>query len=438
MSGDYIEANRFGCALSGALALAYSLDRAVPVIHAGPGCGLVTTNGISFSSGFQFLGGVSGYALPSTNTVEKHVVFGGEGRLREEIRTTLEIMDADLFVVFTGCTVALIGDDTRSVADEFKDNGVPIVVAETAGFKGNTYKGYDIAYTALVEQLTAPAKRKKVKTVNLLGVVPGQDPFWYGNLREIARLLERIGVDVNLSGNRDTVGKIRRAGEAALNIVLSANAGLDTALYFEEKLGVPYLRYPLPIGLETSALLRSVGERLGLDHDIVEAVIADEEKEYWAQLLRFTDALVILMQKLEVGIVADTNFAIAATKFLANDLGQLPELVIIPDEAEERYQDAIRKDILDLKYPVSPEIIFESDAGKIAEKVGKTNLKLLLGSSVDRPQASRLGIPHLAVSYPVTDRVILNKFYAGYAGGINLLEDIGSRLASTLDVLPQI
>lgn len=438
MSSDYIESNRFGCALSGALALAYSIDRAAPIVHAGPGCGLVTSMGISWSSGFQFLGGASGYALPSTNTVEKHVIFGGGNRLREQIRTTLEILDADLFFIFTGCTADLIGDDTRQIASEFKGNGVPIVVAETGGFKGNTYEGYDIAYKALIEQLAQPVKQKKEKTVNLLGVVAGQDPFWYGNIKEIVRVLKRIGISINISGNGDNIENLKNTAEAELNVVLSGNAGLEVAKYLEENLGVPYLRYPLPIGLETSRFLRTLAERLNLDKQMVEEVIAEEEKEYWNQLTRFSDALVILMQKKEIGIIADANYSIGVTKFLANDLGQLPVLVVVTDDPDEKYKDRIEEDILDLKYELSPEIAFENDARKIAEKVENVKMQLLLGSSIDKPLAKKLRIPHFSISYPITDRVILNRCYAGYTGGINLLEDIGSKLASGLEVAPQV
>ncbi len=135
---SYEETARATCALGGALSLIHSIERAVPIIHAGPGCGSVLNFGQNTSSGFQYIGYASGSATPSTNTLEKHVVFGGEDRLREQIKSTLELVDADLYFVVSGCTAGLIGDDIRSVVSEFSGNGKAVIFAETPGFKGNT------------------------------------------------------------------------------------------------------------------------------------------------------------------------------------------------------------------------------------------------------------------------------------------------------------
>ena len=48
----------------------------------------------------------------------------------------------------------------------------------------------------------------------------------------------------------------------------------------------------------------------------------------------------------------------------------------------------------------------------------------MLGSVLDRPFAESIGAGFLSVSYPVTNRIVLNKSYAGYSGGLSLAEDI--------------
>jgi nitrogenase molybdenum-iron protein beta chain len=196
-------------------------SQAVPIIHAGQDAEWhylpVTCHG------YQYEGYACGYAMPSTNTLEKQVVFGGEERLREQIKTTLEIIDADIYFVISGCTVGLIGDDIRAVVNEFSGSEKPVIFAETSGFKGDTYRGYDIAYKSMIDQLTVRSKKRTKGVVNLLGIVPLMDAFWQGNINEIVRLLQRIGLKVNLSGNGDTVEKIRNASKVELNIVLSPN-----------------------------------------------------------------------------------------------------------------------------------------------------------------------------------------------------------------------
>ena len=135
---SYIDAPRTTCALGGALDLVNSIQRAVPIIHAGPGCGMALFTG-NLGNGFQYEGYACGYAMPSTNTLEKQVVFGGEDRLREQIKTTLEVIDADIYFVISGCTVGLIGDDIKAVVNEFSGSDKPVIFAETSGFKGDTY-----------------------------------------------------------------------------------------------------------------------------------------------------------------------------------------------------------------------------------------------------------------------------------------------------------
>jgi nitrogenase molybdenum-iron protein beta chain len=182
-----------------------------------------------------------------------------------------------------------------------------VIFSETSGFKGNTYKGYDLALRSLVDQLVLPAEKKTKGLVNLFGVVPSQNAFWQGDINEIVRLLNRIGAKVNLSGNGDSIEKIRRAGEAELNIVLSLNTGLSTAELFKEKCQVPYLKYPMPIGAETGKFLRTVAEALDLDRDLVEKVIREEEEEFWKYLIQFSEAYVFLLVNKEFDVISDSN-----------------------------------------------------------------------------------------------------------------------------------
>jgi nitrogenase molybdenum-iron protein beta chain len=54
----------------------------------------------------------------------------------------------------------------------------------------------------------------------------------------------------------------------------------------------------------------------------------------------------------------------------------------------------------------------------------------VLGSTLDKDFADQIKAGHLAVSYPVTSRQVLNRGYAGYTGGLTLVEDIFSSLLS--------
>ena len=428
---SFCEAPRSTCALGGALAYINSLSKAAPILHAGPGCGTVLTFGQNFGGGYQYICYSGGFAAPSSNTLERHVVFGGEDRLREQIGTTIEIIDADLYFVVTGCTAGLIGDDVRAVVGEYAEKGKPVVFAETPGFKGSTYVGYEIATRALLSQVVQPAVKKRKATVNLLGVVPAQDPFWQGNLTEIRRLLARIGVKVNISGDGDRLTDIRRAAEAELNIVLSPTTGLAAAGYLQEVHGVPFIQHTLPIGTETGHFLRKVADTFGINSGKVEKVIAEEEEFLWKHFVKLSEAYAYILVNREFGIVSDSSYAIGLTRFLTNDLGLIPRIVIISDDPPESRRESILAGFAGLEGNSVPKIVFEPDGYNIERLLEENRPDILIGSTIDREIAKKLFLPILPVSFPLTDRVALANAYAGYRGAVNLAEDLGSAILST-------
>ena len=192
MNEEIIESPRFSCALGGALSTITAIKDTVPIIHAGPGCGVQVFYGQSFTAGFRGSGWIGGVSVPSTNTYEKEVVFGGESRLKEQIENTIELIDGDRYVVLTGCTSELIGDDVSGILREFEDKS--IIYAETAGFRGSSYIGYEILLDAFIDQIVKE-KPKEEKLVNIFGIIPSQDVFWEGNLAEIERILNLVGLD---------------------------------------------------------------------------------------------------------------------------------------------------------------------------------------------------------------------------------------------------
>jgi nitrogenase molybdenum-iron protein beta chain len=46
------------------------------------------------------------------------------------------------------------------------------------------------------------------------------------------------------------------------------------------------------------------------------------------------------------------------------------------------------------------------------------------GSSLDRVLAASLGAGHISLSFPVSNRAVVNRGYTGYDGGLRLFEDI--------------
>jgi len=417
---EFVENPRVSCSLSGGMAVAGAIDRVVPILHSGPGCGLQA----SIGTDIDYLGGGTG--CPSTNTYEKDVVFGAEGRLRETIQGTLEIMDADLLVVLTGCTAGIIGDDVKRVVDEFSDAEIPIIPVETAGFKGDTYFGYTATLLAIIRAL-AEKTETEPRTVNLYGLVPSLDNTSFGDIEELDRILGRIGVKVNSFFYRDDgIAQIRASGNAALNINLSPWFGGNIDAYYKNTFGIPTLHYPgFPVGPTASSdFLRQVGRALDIEDEIVERAVYEEEAYVYRYFQRAQRELY------RYAIVGDVNTVLGLSRYLTNDVGQIARVAVITDNVPEGKKADIIGELSSLEYGDPPTIYFEDDKYEISQliKQHEPEINLILGSSYEKEVSGELGIFFVTVSYPDTDHHILNKTHVGYRGSLTIIEDMYNNL----------
>ena len=184
-----------GCVLAGINSVLGAIDRVCPIYHSGPGCCMQTTAADQGQSGHKSSRFVSLVSLPSTNMLEKEVVFGGTEKLRTTVQGAIDIIDADAYFVLTGCTAGIIGDDIVSVTEEFQDKGYSVYPIETPGFVGDSNLGYETVWTTMINQVIEEDVPKDDKLVNIFGIIPYHDPFWSGALEEIDRILSALGLN---------------------------------------------------------------------------------------------------------------------------------------------------------------------------------------------------------------------------------------------------
>jgi nitrogenase molybdenum-iron protein beta chain len=435
----FIDRPRYTCALGGALATLRTIPRAIPIVHASAGCGHNLHNANNPGGGYVGGGYCGGLSLPSSNVVERDIVFGGEDRLREQITTSLEVMDGDVYLVLTGCMVEMIGDDLDAVVTEFAEAEKPVIAVHTPSFRGNSFTGYELVLCALAKKYVAKQAVKEPLSVNVLGIVPVQDVFWEGNLKELKRLLERLGLRVNtLFGEGEGLESIRTAGAASLNIVVSDIYGLEAARVFEQVHDIPYITTGFPIGAdETAEFLRTVARALSIDPSVTEAVIASEKSVYYGYLERLADIYNDIDLQRYAVVVADANYAPGAAKFLSDELGWLPELVVVTDPVDEDQKETLLRRFEGYESGLTPAVFFDTDASAVRKYLSRVwpanrndryydsfSPAVILGSVFERELAAESGCPLLTVSYPVTNRIVLNRAYAGFNGALSLTEDL--------------
>lgn len=422
---EIMENPKGGCVLAGINSVLGAIDKVCPILHSGPGCCMQTTAADQGQSGHKSSCFVSSVSIPSSNMLEKEVVFGGVNKLRTTIQGSVDIIDADAYFVLTGCTAGIIGDDIVSVTNEFAQKGIPVYSIDTPGFAGDSNLGYETVWNTFIDQVIEEAPKDE-KLVNIFGIIPYHDPFWSGALEEIDRILSRLGLKVNSFFTKGQgIEDIKKSSAAALNIIINPWLFKGPAKKFEQKFGVKSIRFPgLPVGAtDTTRFVREVANALNLDSKLVDAVIADEERYVYNYLAQ---AIGVVSWK-RFAVVADANNAVGFTRYLANDYSFSPVLVIISEPIfRKEDKERIINEIQNLEYAKPPKVLFITDQYEINKAIREEEeeITLLVGSSNEREIALEKDIQFILGAFPMSERLIFNRTYAGYRGSLTFTEDI--------------
>ena len=441
---DIVEQERYTCAI-GALQTVVAIPKAVPILHSGPGCGEMIAGFFERSTGYA-----GGSTAPCTNFSEKEVVFGGIDRLREIVRNTYRVLDTDLQVIMSGCTGGIVGDDIESLAQEFADEGKPIVAVDTPGFKASNYEAHSIVVNAIVDQYVSLFEeenepRSESATVNLFASIPYQDPFWKGNLREYKRLLEGLGLKVNILFGPESGGvqEWRTIPRANLNLLVSPWYGKPIVDHLSARYGQPYTWYHRPpIGAnQTEEFLKQVvsfalEQGAPIDEKAAAAFIRHESDAYYEEIDSLASFLLEFRYGLpnHVHILHDAGYVASLSRFLLHEVGLVPKEVFITDNTPEKYQDAIREDIASISAKREIPVFFQPDAGKAQDLLRKLHYSgrgLIIGSGWDRDLAQEKGYDFLSAALPSPYRLHLTTNYIGFTGGLRVIEDIYNGVLAT-------
>lgn len=426
----------YGCTVGAAYTVA-AIKGGVPIANCGPGCMYKQFFLLSFDNGFQGSAGAGGGNVPSANVGENDVVFGGEKKLDDPIRSSLAVLKGDFFVVLTGCSGELIGGNVESVVRPYQEKGFPVVYAETGGFKGTNLTGHEIVLEAIINQFVGEYDGEKEQgLVNLWFDVPYFHQNWRGDYLEIVRILKAAGLKVNILFGPQSGGAAewKNIPKAQFNLVISPWVGLKTAKLLERKYGQPFLHIPeIPIGEEaTTAFIRKVVGFAGIDKAQSEAFIQEESDLYYYFLEHFAEFFSEYWFGLpsQVAVIGDSAYTLAYTKYLASQIGMIPVKQIITDNPPEKYREGIRELFRDLAEGVSVEPEFIEDGYLVERSLRQTDfgsgVPLILGTTWEAEVAAEKGGLLIEVGPPTTEEVAINKTYIGYRSAFTLLERIYS------------
>ena len=422
MSG-IIKNPRNGCALQGALQTVQEINGAVPVVHANAGCGVV--NYLANRTSGQSNSSYSGYSIPGTAVQDRHVIFGGASRLREQIKNTIKVVDGELYVILNSCESAMVGDDVDAMTREIVEQGEPVVDTLVAGFNGGTHYGYEHVLADILKSIDGVKKSEQQtdnKLINIFGIVPQKDPYWQGNLEELSRILESVGLKVNtFFGNDGGVSDLISAKNASLSIVFGRWGELP-AKVLEEKWNIPFIQFnSLPVlAEEEEELLSGIEEYIPIEELKTEFI--QKEKSYeQGYLKRIYEDIVEYDLDKRVVIVADELDAIGIAKQVKKIFSGTIAGIVLTD-ALKKDEDHILDNSEILKN-LAEKVYKTSDQKDIEEIIKAIHPEVIIGSSLEKSVAKQENIPLIEVSYPVYFKTILNQPRIGTRGEISLIQE---------------
>jgi nitrogenase molybdenum-iron protein beta chain len=314
---------------------------------------------------------------------EREIVFGGEEALREALVRADKLYNTPLLAVVAGDAPAIIGDDVEAVIDSVALNK-EVVWIDAAGFKGTMREGYE---EALVHLARLMEERNVIKkSVNLIGFCP--DDFKVdADIKEITRLLNSAGIQVNCVISNCSFKEFVNAPAAELNVVMGQ--GAELAEHMKKAFGVPYLEVDYPYGLEgTKEFINTICEHLRVEN---------KEKDFDLEPFKRIYLYLHELYGTPVSVIGDCH-AEHMAGFLDSELGF--DIEVLADNEDDYF-------------------IFQ-------QNVRDSNTTILFGSSFERNIADELRIPLVRFIYPVFDHVCVYEDapYAGFRGAVCLTETI--------------
>ncbi|MEQ9500417.1 MAG: ferredoxin:protochlorophyllide reductase (ATP-dependent) subunit B [Deltaproteobacteria bacterium] len=310
---------------------------------------------------------------------------------RNTAREAYERFQPEAMIVGASCTAELIQDDPGGIAKAI-GLPIPVVPLELPAYQKKENWGAAETLYRLVRTFAASAERTpregRRPTCNLLG------PTSLGlrnrdDIVEVKRLLDRIGVDVNVVaplGARPS--DLARLGQADFNVVLYPEIAETAARWLSKTFDQPLVT-TVPIGVgATRDFIAEVGKVADLD---VSALL-DEETSRLPWYSRSIDSTYLTGKR--VFVYGDATHAIAAARIATKELGF--ELVGLGTYSRE-----LAREVRAVAKEYGLEALITDDHLAVEKAVHALQPELVLGTQMERHIAKRLSIPCAVISAPI-------------------------------------
>ena len=311
---------------------------------------------------------------------------------QDAARDAIERFEPDAMLVGSSCTAELIQDDPAGLVERM-GLPLPVIPLELPSYQRKEHWGaaetfYQIVRTLADKGCQPREVEGRRPLANLLG--PTALGFRHrDDIIEITRLLDTIGVDVNVVAPLGaSAADIAKLGEADFNIVMYPETGDLAADYLKREFDQPAVR-TVPIGVgATQDFIREVAELIGADAQ----PLLSKAKSNMAWWSRSVDSNYLTGKR--VFIFGDGTHAVAAARIAHEEMGFK---VVGLGCYNREYAREVRKAAK--IYGVEP--LITDDHLTVEKAIEDAQPELVLGTQMERHIAKRFGIGCAVISSPV-------------------------------------
>lgn len=406
----------------GAALVFLGLARTMPLMHGSQGCA-------SFAKALLTRHFHEPIPLQTTAITEVTAVLGARAAMTTALDTIRDRQRPEIIGLITTGLTEVSGEDVAGELASYlatAEPGQPLVVyVSTPDFRGGLSDGWAAALEALVRAVPLDGDQPggcqpvAVLTSPALSAV---------DLDEMAEIVAAFGLDPilvpDLSGSLDghladawsplTTGgtelaRLRRLGECGLVAAVGAATANRAASALGARTGAETAHLPHFSGLAAvDSLVRRLTELTGL--------AAPSRLRRWRA--RLADGLL------------DTHFVLGGARVaLAMEPDQLYGVASLLHDVGADIVTAVSPTASPVLDSVPCAEVVVGDLDDLEERAGEAGAELVLAGSHARGLAARIGAAHLAMGFPVYDRLGAQlRGTSGYRGSLHLLVDAANAL----------
>jgi len=316
--------------------------------------------------------------------------------VRRSLQATYERFRPQALLIGETCTAELIQDQPGALA---RGMGIPVPVVplELSAYSRKENWGASETFYRLVRSLLAsevpapdsgraPRPEGRRPRANLLGAT-ALGFRCRDDLLEVGRLLEAVGVDVNVVAPLGaSPADLRRLPEADFNVCLYPEVAELTCSWLERQFRQPTVK-TVPIGVgATRDFLREVAAVAGIE------VAAEAPQSRLSWYARSVDSTYLTGKR--VFIFADATHALAAARIANDELG----FTVV---GLGTYSREFARDVRAKAKELGVEALITDDYLEVEARVAEAQPELVLGTQMERHIAKRLAVPCAVISAPV-------------------------------------